>query len=125
VLGDEQPDATAETVAAEVAGLEPAGRAAALACAINPSTAIPRNVIAKLFTKMRTLYVPMFGAVNGTAAITNKVAHEMTLATRYHFLYVSVVSAIGAQKNFHVCGNRFIATSDATTPSSIFASCAR
>src|SRR4029078_10234828 len=85
-------------------------------CAIRFSAAMARKLTATLLTKTRTVMANNPDWVAGKNPIAASVAALTIAAMRYQFLLVSVVSKIGADKAFQVCGSRLIATSRAMAP---------
>lgn len=86
---------------------------------MSDSVHMPTNVVDKPFTKMIAVSKSMFSGVIGTSP-SAMIAKELNrFVLMYHPRPFQSVSTTGAQRNFHVCGSRFIATNAAMTLSFI------
>jgi hypothetical protein len=85
---------------------------------------MPMNVHARFATTVTTVSIGRLAAVIGMMPVTKMPSAVRTALIRYHVLELSVVSAIGAQRNFQTLGARLAAMSAAmaSTPTWFLAS---
>src|SRR5215831_17852968 len=72
--------------------------------AIRLSTDMPRKVTATFETTTTSVSSLRPEAVGGSAPVAQKPTALITAPIVYHVLRLNVVSAMGAQANFHTCG---------------------